>query len=185
MNKIKARFWLNQIIGTLLFMVGIFACYYGTLQQIQWLGFTVVSVILLIDLLQNKAQIKQKLKLVIMIGFAAAIIESILISTSVYSVASSSRLLNIHYIVPIWILALWINFIVRVTSYLIFTRGRHFINALLGAVFALLIFRSGNKMGLVELHYGMYSLAIVALSWAVLVPFVYAFANKLFPIHKK
>jgi len=105
--------------------------------------------------------------------------------TSVYSVNPTSRLLDVQYIVPIWILALWVNFSVRVISYLVFTRGRHVINALLGIVFALLIFRSGQRLGLVELHHGIYSLLIIAWAWGVFVPFIYMYANRLFPIIKK
>jgi len=185
MNKVNLKFWLNQIIGTFLFMIGIFASYIGALQQIPWLGMAVVLVILLIDLFQDKQLILQKLKLVGAVTIAAALIESLLILTSVYSVNPSSRLFGFQYIVPIWILALWINFSDRVISYLVFTRGRHVINALLGIVFAILIFRSGQRLGLVELHYGIYSLIIIALAWGVFVPFIYIYTDRLFPIIKK
>lgn len=185
MKKANRNFWLKQTMGTLLFMIGIFASYIGALQQIPWLGMAVVIVIVLIDLFQDKQRILQKLKLVVAVAMVAALIESLLMLTSVYSVNPTSRLLDVQYIVPIWILALWVNFSVRVISYLVFTRGRHVINALLGIVFALLIFRSGQRLGLVELHHGIYSLLIIAWAWGVFVPFIYMYANRLFPIIKK
>ena len=185
MNKMKLKFWLNQVIGILLFMIGVFACYIGVLQQIPWLGMGVVFVILLIDLFQHKQLIMQKLKLVVVVIIAAALIETLLILTSVYSVNPSTRLFGFQFIVPLWILALWINFSIRVISYLVFTRGKHLINALLGLIFAILIFRSGHRLGLVELNHGIYSLLIVALAWGIFVPFIYIYANRLFPILKK
>ena len=185
MNNLKFKFWFNQIIGTLLFMAGVFACYIGALQQRPWLGMVVVFVILGIDLFQHKQLIVPKLKLVAVVTIAAALIETLLILTSVYSVAPFSRLLNFQSIVPIWILALWINFSVRVISYLVFTRGKHLINALLGIIFAILIFRSGHRFGLIELNHGIYSLIIVALAWGIFVPFIYIYANRLFPVIKK
>lgn len=166
-------------------MAGVFACYIGALQQKPWLGIVVVFVILLLDLLQHKQLIIQKLKLVAVVTIAAAFIETLLILTSVYSVTPTSRLLNTQLIVPIWILALWINFSVRVISYLVFTRGKHLINGLLGVIFAILIFRSGHRFGLVELNYGIYSLIIIALAWGIFVPFIYIYANRLFPVLKK
>lgn len=185
MNNVNLKFWMNQTIGTLLFIIGIFTSYLGALQQIPWLGMVVVFVILLIDLLQDKQHIPQKLKLIGAVTIVAAMIESLLIIISVYSVDPTSRLTGFQLIVPIWILALWVNFSDRVISYLVFTRGRHLINALFGIIFAILIFRTGQRLGLLELHYGIYSLIIIALTWGVFVPFIYMYANKLFPIIKK
>lgn len=185
MNRVNRLFWRKQILGTLLFMIGIMASYIGALQQLPWLGMAVVFFILLIDLFNDKQLILQKLKLVGGVTIAAALIESLLLLTSVYSVNPSSRLFDFQFIVPLWILALWVNFSDRVISYLVFTRGRHVINALLGVVFAVLIFRSGQRFGLVELHHGIYSLLIIASAWGLFVPFIYIYANRLFPIRKK
>lgn len=180
MNNANLAFWVNQITGTLTFMIGVVACYFGALQQMPWLGMAVVLLIILIDLLQDKKLITKKIKLVVLVTLAAAVMETLLIIASVYSVNPSSRLLDLQFLLPIWILALWVNFSVRIISYLVFTRGKHFVNALLGIVFAVLIFRSAERFGLVELTHGVYSLVIIAAAWGVFVPFIYMYANRLF-----
>ena len=173
MNRANLSFWLNQIIGTLTFMIGVVACYFGAIKQVPWLGMAVVLLIILIDLLQDKKLIRNKVKLVAVVALAAAVMETLLIVTSVYSVSPSSRL------------ALWVNFSVRIISYLVFTRGKHFVNALLGIVFAVLIFRSAERFGLLELTHGVYSLVVIAVAWGVFVPSIYMYANKLFPDTRK
>lgn len=180
MNNANLAFWVNQFTGTLTFMIGVVACYFGALQQMPWLGMAVVLLIILIDLLQDKKLITKKIKLVVLVTLAAAVMETLLIVASVYSVNPSSRLLDLQFLLPIWILALWVNFSVRIISYLVFTRGKHFVNALLGIVFAVLIFRSAERFGLVELTHGVYSLVIIAAAWGVFVPFIYMYANRLF-----
>lgn len=185
MNRANLSFWLNQITGTLTFMIGVAACYFGALQQMPWLGMAVVLLIILIDLFQNKKLVRNKIKLVVVVTLAAAVIETLLIVTSVYSVNPSSRLLGLQFVLPIWILALWVNFSIRIISYLVFTRGKHLVNALLGIVFAVLIFRSAERFGLVVFTHGIYSLAMIAAAWGVFVPFIYIFANRLFPDTRK
>lgn len=185
MNNANLAFWVNQITGTLTFMIGVVACYFGALQQMPWLGMAVVLLIILIDLLQDKKLITKKIKLVVLVTLAAAVMETLLIVASVYSVNPSSRLLDLQFLLPIWILALWVNFSVRIISYLVFTRGKHFVNALLGIVFAVLIFRSAERFGLVELTHGVYSLVIIAAAWGVFVPFIYMYANRLFLYTRK
>lgn len=185
MNNANLAFWVNQFTGTLTFMIGVVACYFGALQQMPWLGMAVVLLIILIDLLQDKKLITKKIKLVVLVTLAAAVMETLLIVASVYSVNPSSRLLDLQFLLPIWILALWVNFSVRIISYLVFTRGKHFVNALLGIVFAVLIFRSAERFGLVELTHGVYSLVIIAAAWGVFVPFIYMYANRLFPDTRK
>ena len=185
MNKANLSFWLNQITGTLTFMIGVVACYIGALLQMPWLGMAVVMLIILIDLLQNNKLLRNKIKLVVVVALAAAVMETLLIVNSVYSVNPSSRLLGLQFVLPIWILALWVNFSIRIISYLVFTRGRHFVNALLGIVFAVLIFRSADRFGLVVLTHGVYSLAIIAVAWGIFVPFIYMYANRLFPDTRK
>ena len=63
-NRLIGDIWLNQITGTLTFMIGVVACYFGALQQMPWLGMAVVLLIILIDLLQDKKRIRNKIKLV-------------------------------------------------------------------------------------------------------------------------
>jgi len=185
MNRANLAFWVNQITGTLTFMIGVVACYFGALQQMPWLGMAVVLLIILIDLLQDKKLIRKKIKLVVLVTLAAAVMETLLIVASVYSVNPSSRLLDFQFLLPIWILALWVNFSVRIISYLVFTRGKHFVNALLGIVFAVLIFRSAERFGLVELTYGIYSLAIIAVAWGHFCTLHLYVCEQFIPGHKK
>jgi hypothetical protein len=181
-SKLITKFWLFQILGTMIFMIGVFACYQGALVQMPWVGLLVVGVILVIDLLINRKQVASKLKLVALVGLAGFLIETLMIAIHVYSVSPTSKWLLSPPWVPVWILALWLNFGIRVPAYLPFFRGKHLINILVGFVFAFFIFNSASNLHLINLNFSFWSIIICGIAWAILVPLIYIVANQLFPL---
>lgn len=176
------QFWLFQILGTIVFMIGVFASYLGAQRQLPWIGLLVVGIIMVSDMIINRKQIVSKLKLIAFVGVAGFLIETLMIALSVYSVAPSSMWLLSSPFVPVWIIALWLNFGIRVPAYLPFFRGKHFINAFVGFAFAFLIFSSASNLQLVILNFSFWSIIICGIVWAILVPVIYIVANKLFPL---
>lgn len=181
-SKLMTKFWLFQILGTMIFMIGVFACYQGALAQMPWVGLLVVGVILVIDLLINRKQVASKLKLIALVGLAGFLIETLMIAIHVYSVSPTSKWLLSPPWVPVWILALWLNFGIRVPAYLPFFRGKHLINILVGFVFAFFIFNSASSLHLINLNFSFWSIIICGTAWAILVPLIYIVANQLFPL---
>jgi len=186
-DRSKLKMMINQIIGGIVFMIGIIASYQGALNQKPWLGPLVVLIIIAYDLLAFRKLLLPKLKLLAAVAILGILTESILIITSVYSVELTTRWLVASPFSPLWILALWLNFGIRVPSYLLFLRGKHIVNAITGFVFAILIFRSANALGLLSLNNGTVSLIICAIAWGIVIPIVYIVAAKIFilPTTKK
>jgi hypothetical protein len=180
-NNLKFKFWFSQVFGTLLFIVGLISCYQGALKELPWLGMLVVGVVLISDLLLNRRALISRLKLIAIIGTMGFLLETAMILSSVYSIQHSGWLFT-DKIIPIWMFALWLNFGIRVPAYLIFFRGRHITNVIIGLAFALMIFSSASHLGLVRLNYGMISMVIIATGWGILIPIIYLIADKLFPV---
>lgn len=184
-SKVVMKFWLFQILGTIVFIIGVFACYQGALKQLPWVGLLVVGIIMVSDLIINRKQIASKLKLIVVVGVAGFLIETLMIALRVYSVSPTSKWLLSPPLVPVWILALWLNFGIRVPAYLPFFRGKHLINIFVGFAFAFLIFNSASSLQLVTLNFSFWSIIICGIAWAILIPIIYMVANKLFPIKIK
>lgn len=170
----------KQIIGTVLFIAGVIACYQGALSQNLWLGPLVVGLIMLYDVSSQKEWIFQKIKLFALIGLGAAILESLLIFFSVYTVTETTRWFLPAPLLPLWIFSLWMNYAVRVPAYLPFFHGKHVANFSIGAVFGIIIFRLAERRELVDLEYGMISLMIIAMAWALYVMAIYQFAPRFY-----
>ncbi len=172
-KRMKQRFWLMQLLGIVMFIVGVMACYGGARGGAPWMGPLVVSIIVGVDFAlsaKNRVAKAKLLAAVILLGFLA---ESALITLSLYTPSPASRWVMPVPLSPLWILALWLNFGTRIPSYLLFLRGRHLINATIGFVFAFLIFRSAARMGVLELHHGLLGFTGIAVVWAILVPVLY------------
>lgn len=180
MNREKIRYWKHQILGAVTFTLGIIACYQGAIQRITWLGIAVVLLIMAYELLNQKKYAIQKLKLFVFVAILGSIVESIMIMSSVYSVESQTRIIHTLPFIPIWIFALWVNFAIRVPSYLSICRNKHILNGIIGFAFAFLIFRSAAQLELIELTYKIYSILIVGIAWGITIPIIYIYADRVF-----
>lgn len=178
-DRSKLKMIINQIIGMVVFMIGIFATYQGALNQKPWLGPLIVMLIIIYDLLSHRKNIIARLKFLFLVAFIGMLTESLLIIFSVYSVEPNTRWLINAPFAPLWILALWLNFGTRLPSYLSFLNGKHILNAISGFVFAILIFHSAKSMGIITFQQGTLSLLICAIAWAIIIPIIYIIAAKL------
>jgi len=181
-NNDRLKFLFNQLLGAVIFMAGVTACYQGAIRHHPWFGPLVVGIIILFDLFTHPQLAGSKLKLLAAVGLLGFITETLLILLRVYSVGPETRWLLPEPLVPLWILALWLNFGIRVPAYIPFFRGRHIINAVTGFVFALIIFSSASAMGLVGLTHKTTSMIICALAWSAIIPVIYLLAGKLFQL---
>lgn len=179
-RQIRNRFIAQQIIGGVVFLIGVISCYQGALRGIPWLGPLVVLVIAVVHFALEKDRWPE-IQLVLAVGIVAFIMESVLIVTSVYTVNPKTRWVIPAPLCPAWLLALWINFGIKLKEYLPRMKGKHIASAITGLVFGLIIFYNAAKMGILSLMQDVVSLAIIAILWAILVPVLFQLASKMLP----
>lgn len=157
---------LGQMPSTVLFLVGVTACYYGAISGLLWVGPLVVAVVGAVQFFFSPDWILD-LKLVILVGVLGLIVETLLILLGVYTPAPLKRIWLVWPFLPEWILALWLNFGFRLKSLIPMMYGRMWLSWVTGFIFGILIFTSAQARGLLELEMGNISLLIIAGVWAV------------------
>lgn len=74
-------------------------------------------------------------------------------------------------IVPVWMIALWLNFSIVLRPLLSFFRQRLLLAALLGGIGGVVAYRGGAELGALSLAGGTYALLSIGLAWSALFPF--------------
>lgn len=157
---------LDQMISTVLFLVGVAACYYGAISGLLWIGPLVVAVIGAVKFSFSSDWISD-LKLVLLVGILGLVVETLLILLGVYTPAPLKRIWLVWPFLPEWILALWLNFAFRLKSLIPMMRGRMWLSWVTGFIFGILVFKSAQARELLELDLGNISLLIIAGVWGV------------------
>ncbi|MGB0715270.1 MAG: DUF2878 domain-containing protein [Phycisphaerae bacterium] len=73
-------------------------------------------------------------------------------------------------LVPLWMIALWVNFSTAVRPLLGFLRGRVWLAVPLGAFGGAMAYRGGAVLGALTLPGGYASLLVIGVEWAILLP---------------
>lgn len=167
-----------RLISLSMFLLGVICSYQGALREIGWLGPLVVTLIVLIEVFRSKERTRPKIFVVLFVGITGFTMETVLIAMNVYSVAGSSRWILPTPLAPLWIVALWINYAVRVPALVTMLRRRHMFNFIKGFVFAALIFTSASNMALIQLTWGRLTIGIIGLLWGVFIITIYMFADR-------
>lgn len=169
-----------KIIRPILFFLGVFACYGGAITQNLWLGPLVVALIIAFRLFQQKEALLQTIKLLFFIGIGSAILESLLIFSSIYTVNESTRWFIPAPLLPLWILSLWMNYAVMVPALISTFHGKHLKNIAFGAFFSIIIFFNAERRELLELEHGWLSHVIIAAAWGFFLVMIYQYAPRFF-----
>lgn len=180
-KRFRRKMIILQIIGMALFFTGVGACYKGATTGKLWLGPAVVAVVCALQVLVGIRRWKKEILIILTVGIAGLILETLLSACGVYSAVEKTRWILPAPVCVEWILALWINFGGKTSSLLPGVRGKPVMIASSSAVFAMLIFRRASKLGLIDLTWGWWSMAIIAASWAIVVPMLFRFAERLIP----
>ena len=168
------------IIGTIAFIITSMACYQGAMRGVPWLGLAVfgLELLILLPLMIGK---RQRVLIALTIGAIGLVLDTVLIAAGIYSVESIARWILPSPICPEWILALWLNFGLVMPNYLAMMRGRHIISALVGFVYAFMVYGGAARNNIIALpSYGMTGVTIIAIAWAVLIPLMYMYLGRLY-----
>lgn len=157
---------LIKLSFTLVFFLGVFACYWGAINNMLWFGPTVVALIAVLRLTLSSEK-RSDIKIILLVSGLGVLIETILIFTGVYTPDSSRVILLPWPLLPEWILALWVNFALKVKDLLGLFKEKLYLSSLVGFIFGILIFRNANARGLLELNLGNLSLLLIAILWAL------------------
>lgn len=153
------------------FFLTAFSCYQGALRGIPWLGPAVFAV-LVAFFLPMTAQKKERLEISVLVGGLGFLADSALVFFQVYLPREESRWLIPAPFCPEWVLALWFNFGFMLYIFWRFLNKSTLNAVCVGVIFAVLIYGNASRMGL--LHLGrapLVSLLVIAVLWAVLIPF--------------
>ncbi|MBD3176181.1 MAG: DUF2878 family protein [Armatimonadia bacterium] len=179
-SKALRRKWiLLGILGFVLFLIGVVACYTGARTGKPWIGPLVVGLVAGVRLAMGPARLATLEVLGVTTGMAF-VAESTLVLCGVYTPADPTRWLLPAPLVPVWLLALWTNFGVRIGDYLPFMYGKWGRLLALSAVFGTLIFHNAERYEVLTMDLGVTSYLIVAALWAGLVPAMFLVGAHLF-----
>ncbi len=163
------------IVNFVLFQIGWFACVLGAAKQMPWLGVATVAAIMLWHLTQAK-QPKKELQLLFITLVIGGVFDQLMLNHQLvsYQVHGWNNL-----IVPVWILALWAEFVTLLNVSLRWMRGRWLVAVLFGAIGGPLAYLGAEKLGAVTLNNLPISYIVLSVGWAVITPLLLKLSVKL------
>lgn len=168
------------VINFVLFQIGWFACVIGAAKQMPWLGVAVVIAIIIWHLTQAK-QAKKELQLLFITLVIGGTFDQIMLNHELISYQAHGWS---NSIVPVWILALWAEFVTVLNVSLrwmkeLKTLVRWLVSVLFGAIGGPLAYIGAEKLGAVTLNNLPISYIALGVGWAILTPLLLKLSEKL------
>lgn len=168
------------VINFVLFQIGWFACVIGAAKQMPWLGVAVVIAIIIWHLTQAK-QAKKELQLLFITLVIGGTFDQIMLNHELISYQAHGWS---NSIVPVWILALWAEFVTVLNVSLrwmkeLKTPVRWLVSVLFGAIGGPLAYIGAEKLGAVTLNNLPISYIVLGVGWAILTPLLLKLSEKL------
>lgn len=162
------------VVNFILFQIGWFACVIGAAKQMPWLGVATVVAIVAWHLTQAK-QAKKEGQLLIIALVIGGTFDQIMLNHQLitYQAHGWSSML-----VPVWILALWAEFVTVLNVSLRWMKGRWLIAVLFGAIGGPLAYMGAEKLGAVTLNHLPISYIALSVGWACLTPLLLKLSQK-------
>jgi len=174
----------SVVVNFILYQIGWFACVIGAANQMPWLGVAVVFVVVIWHLIQAD-QPKRELALLLIVMVIGGTFDQILLNHQLISYEShgwmNSAQMNhpeMNLIVPVWILALWAEFVTILNVSLRWMRDRWLIAVLFGAIGGPLAYMGAAKLGAVTLNMMPASYIALSVGWAILTPLILRLSAK-------
>ncbi|CAN4271101.1 Protein of unknown function DUF2878 [Methylophilaceae bacterium] len=162
------------VVNFVLFQIGWFACVLGAAKQMPWLGFATVIAIFFWHLSQAK-KAKKELQLLLITLIIGGTFDQIMLNQQLVSYQAHGWT---NTIVPVWILALWAEFVTVLNVSLRWMKGRWLIAILFGAIGGPLAYMGAEKLGAVTLNHLPVSYIVLGLGWAILTPLLLKLSQK-------
>ncbi|MES2547851.1 MAG: DUF2878 domain-containing protein [Pseudomonadota bacterium] len=162
------------LINFVLFQIGWFACVLGAARQMPLLGVATVIAIVIWHLMQAR-QAKKEVQLLLIALVIGGVFDQIMLNHQLITYQAHGWA---DYLVPVWILALWAEFVTVLNVSLSWMRGRRLIAVLFGAIGGPLAYMGAEKLGAVTLNHLPVSYIALSLGWAILTPLLLKLSEK-------
>ncbi|PPC85813.1 MAG: hypothetical protein CTY37_07380 [Methylotenera sp.] len=163
------------VVNFVLFQIGWFACVLGAAKQMPWLGVATVIAILAWHLRQAKYP-KKELQLLFVTLVIGGTFDQLMINHQLVNYQAHGWS---NAFVPVWILALWAEFVTVLNVSLRWMRGRNLIAVLFGAIGGPLAYAGAERLGAVSLNNWPMSYIALGVGWAVITPLLLKLSEKL------
>lgn len=148
---------MRKLINFLGFQLVWFACVLTAAHGRPWLGLAVFAAVVALHLRLSPNRVAE-LKLLAAAAVVGALAESALLFTGVLRFPGAG--------LPLWMVALWVNFAATLRVALSWLAGRYALGAAVGAVAGPLAYLGGERLGAIAVQQPLG----VALEWAIATP---------------
>jgi hypothetical protein len=168
-----------NIVGT---QLGWFACVLGAAKGVPWLGLVVAAICLALHLLWSKDRVRE-LRYILTVGLLGMVIDSLNKCTGLLSY--NGDLLNIAWLAPLWIGALWLQFASTMNLSLSWLQGNYLLAFVLGAIAGPLSYMGGVRLGAIALpHDKTFTVIVLGIIWGIVMPVLAWLAEKMVSRYK-
>jgi hypothetical protein len=159
---------MNLLVNVAAFKLGWVSSVFGGAQQMPWLGPLVVSIAIALHL-SRAARPRTELLLILSCGLIGAVFDSVLVAAGWVTFPSG---MFSDLMAPYWIVTMWMLFGTTINLSMRWMRGRPLLAAAFGFVGGPLAYLAGHKIGgIVFVDQGA-AMAMLAVGWAVMMPFL-------------
>lgn len=171
---------MKKIANFVLFQVFWFAAVLGASKGSLWIGPASVSVFLVVHLgmLGSAADYRREVSYVLLVGLAGSVADSVLHAMGATAYPTSEAVWP-YWLVPPWIVSLWVGFAMLPRFSLAWLTGRPVLAALLGAIGGPLSYLAGARIGAVAVgENALITWGALAVEYAIVTPLLLELAPK-------
>lgn len=169
---------IRELLATALFIFGIIISYQGLALGKVWLGAVFITAVVILYFVKT-TDLKSDVKHIAQLSILAFVVETLLVSTSVYTPIEDMRFLLPAPLCPVWIFALWVNLSLRLKSYRNNFKQKHTGPFIIGVVFGLMVFHRLEAGSIISFGY-KYSLYLCSFAWGLVAVAFFYITNKIF-----
>lgn len=164
----------KTILNFVLFQISWFACVIGAAKQQPWLGVAVVLACAAWHLFSAK-NAQAELVLLLIALFIGGLFDQAMQSTNLISYQAHGWS---NFLVPAWILALWLAFTTTLNVSLRWMRGKWLVAVLFGAIGGPLAYIAAQKLGAATLNNLPLSYIALGIGWGIITPLLVVISQK-------
>ncbi len=170
---------IRVVTNFVLYQIGWFACVIGAAKQMPWLGVITVVAIIIWHLTQAK-QAKKEVQLLLITLVIGGVFDQIMLNHQLVTYQAHGWS---NAFVPVWILALWAEFVTVLNVSLrwmkeLKTQVRWLVSVLFGAIGGPLAYMGAERLGAVTLNNLPISYIALGVGWAILTPLLLKLSEK-------
>lgn len=170
---------IRVVTNFVLYQIGWFACVIGAAKQMPWLGVITVVAIIIWHLTQAK-QAKKEVQLLLITLVIGGVFDQIMLNHQLVTYQAHGWS---NAFVPVWILALWAEFVTVLNVSLrwmkeLKTPVGWLVSVLFGAIGGPLAYIGAERLGAVTLNNLPISYIALGVGWAILTPLLLKLSEK-------